>query len=307
MTGSQYIGRYAPSPTGALHLGNLRTALIAWLHARLRDGRFLIRMEDLDTPRVVAGSAESILRDLEWLGLDWDGPVLYQSDRRHHYVEALNELRQQGLVYPCYCSRKDIQMAASAPHARHNVYPGTCRELDRLTAKRKAQKKSPALRIRVADDQIDFHDAVLGGQHEQLSESCGDFVLQRADGIFAYQLVVVVDDLAQQVSHVVRGADLLSSTARQIFLARNLAADRAAIEYAHIPLLNDAKGQRMAKRDGSESGESWRVAGGTAESLVGQFSGQLGIQTSAELSAAELLEQLAAEQLDNALRDCVNG
>ena len=236
-------GRYAPSPTGDLHLGNLRTALLAWLQARLCGGRFLLRIEDLDTPRVVAGSADKILADLAWLGLDWDGEVVFQSQRSALYQLAIDELSRQDLIYPCFCSRKDIQQAASAPHMPSGVYPRTCFGLSSEEINDRARTKNPALRIKVEAD---------------LEATCGDFIVKRADQLFAYQLAVVVDDLEQQVTHVVRGQDLFDSTERQQYLARllqplSLQQNIMPINYHHVPLLCDASGQRLAKRDGSMS------------------------------------------------------
>ena len=271
------VGRYAPSPTGELHLGNLRTAVLAWLHARLQGGTFLLRMEDIDLPRVVSGSADQILRDLEWLGLDWDGEVIYQSQRLEYYQTALAELDRQGVIYPCFCSRKDIRKAGSAPHREVNetpskiIYPGTCRQLSLAQRKDKRKHKHPALRLRVDDD---------------LEEQCGDFVVKRADDLFAYQLVVVVDDLAQGVNQVVRGADLADSTARQQYLAtllsRQNASKSSSIAYFHTPLMCDENGQRMSKRDGSLSISAWRDQGNSQpERLLATLLQSLGLDLGA--------------------------
>lgn len=290
------VGRYAPSPTGPLHIGNLRTALLAWLHVRLQGGRFLLRMEDLDLPRVVDSSADSILRDLEWLGLDWDGEVVYQSQRTGLYQAALSQLEQQNLVYDCFCSRKDIQQAASAPHGKEGVYPRTCVDLDSVTVEQKRQQKAPAVRVRVNDKPISFNDGCVGPYQQTLTQACGDFVIKRADGLFAYQLAVVVDDLEQGVTDVVRGADLIDSTARQIYLAEQLQPD-ASTTYWHVPLMLDDHGQRMAKRDGSLSIAEWREDGSNAEQLVGLLASSLGIiETSDVLSATDLLSELTIER-----------
>jgi len=268
-------GRYAPSPTGDLHLGNLRTALLAWLHARLSGGRFLIRMEDLDTPRVVAGSADKILADLEWLGLDWDGEVVYQSHRQILYQQALELLSQQDLVYPCFCSRKDIRQAASAPHTPTGIYPGTCSELSAAEIAERAIAKNPAFRLKV---------------EPALKSTCGDFIVKRADQLFAYQLAVVVDDIEQAVTHVVRGEDLADSTGRQKYLARLLQPNLQSIKYHHVPLLCDSSGNRLAKRDDSMGVSRWCAEGKSAEDLIGDFSVQLGLITANEsLTATELL------------------
>jgi len=271
-----YIGRYAPSPTGDLHLGNLRTALIAWLHARLNHGQFLVRMEDLDTPRTVAGSADQILFDLEWLGLDWDADVVYQSERTELYQDALETLLNLGLSYPCFCSRKDVQLAASAPHGKVGVYPGTCSNLSAEQQVKMRQKKPPAMRLRV---------------NAELANECGDFVIRRADQLFAYQLAVVVDDLDQCVTDVVRGQDLLDSTNRQQFLANKLKPVSISINYHHVPLMNDQSGKRMAKRDGSESAQQWRESNKSADVLVGKFAHDLGlIESNRPISTQKLLQ-----------------
>ncbi|RBP48690.1 tRNA glutamyl-Q(34) synthetase GluQRS [Arenicella xantha] len=250
------VGRYAPSPTGTLHLGNLRTAILAWLHARLQHGVFYLRMEDLDTPRTVAGSAAAIVSDLQWLGLDWDSDIIYQSQRDTLYDSALATLKQQGLIYPCFCSRKDIQQAASAPHVTAGVYPGTCANLTRDEIQQRQKSKTPAYRVRVK---------------ASLQDSVGDFVVKRADGLFAYQLAVVVDDLAQGITHVVRGNDLADSAERQQYLASLLAPNRAPITYLHAPLMLDSDGNKLAKRDGSDSLDTIREQNITAAELIGQL------------------------------------
>jgi glutamyl-tRNA synthetase len=237
-------GRFAPSPTGDLHLGNLRTALLAWLFARSRGGRFLVRMEDLDRGRVRERFVESQLRDLAAIGIDWDGPVVRQSGRSALYEDALARLD----VYPCWCSRAEIREAASAPHGDlpEGAYPGTCRE---LTAAQRSERehsgRPPALRIRAGGARIDFGDELYGMR----SGVVDDFVLRRGDGVFAYNLAVVVDDADQGVDQVVRGDDLLDSTPRQVFLARALRAREPA--YAHVPLMLGPDGARLAKRHGA--------------------------------------------------------
>ncbi len=243
----QVIGRFAPSPTGPLHLGSLVAALGSWLFARSCGGLWLMRMEDLDTPRVVPGMADDILRSLEILGFSWDGEVVRQSSRIAAYEEALVELECNGLVYPCGCSRAEIASASSAPHGREHElrYPGLCR--DGITA-----GKSPrAIRVRVNDEPVIFVDGVMGEVSENLSESCGDFVVKRADGPFAYQLAVVVDDAETGVNQVVRGADLLHSTPRQIYLQRLLGYETPA--YFHLPLVTGPDGAKLSKRDNAVS------------------------------------------------------
>jgi glutamyl-Q tRNA(Asp) synthetase len=240
---SHATGRFAPSPTGPLHLGSLVAAVGSWLCARQAGGRWLVRMEDLDTPRVVSGSAEDILRALRRYGLEWDGEVVWQSRRIALYQEALESLRARGLAYDCACSRAELQRAASAPLGAEAVYPGTCRE--GLAADRVAR----AIRFRVPPGVIAFDDAIAGHIEEDVAEATGDFVIKRADGPFAYQLAVVVDDAAQAVTQIVRGGDLLSSTARQIALQRALGLPQP--EYAHLPLVTGRDGAKLGKRDGA--------------------------------------------------------
>ena len=231
-------GRFAPSPTGPLHLGSLVAAVGSWLYARAGGGRWLVRMEDIDTPRVVPGSAEEILAALQRYGLEWDGEVVWQSRRTQMYERALRELRAKDLVYDCACSRADLQRAASAPLDREPVYPGTCRN------GLGEGKIARAIRFRVPDEIIAFDDLVVGHQQENVAERTGDFVVRRADGLFAYQLAVVVDDAEQGVTQVVRGADLLASTPRQIALQRALGYPMP--QYAHLPLV-----AKLGKRDGA--------------------------------------------------------
>lgn len=236
-------GRFAPSPTGSLHLGSLAAAVASWLFARAADGRWLVRVEDIDTPRVVPGSAEEILSALRRYGLEWDGEVLWQSQRTERYEEALERLRAAGLVYDCACSRADLQRAASAPLGAEAVYPGTCRN------GLPEGKAARAIRFRVPDEVIAFDDLLRGRVEEHVGTQTGDFVVRRADGLFAYQLAVVVDDAEQGVTQVVRGVDLLGSTARQIALQRALDYETPA--YAHIPLVTKPDGSKLGKRDGS--------------------------------------------------------
>ena len=305
MTTKAYIGRYAPSPSGEQHIGNLRTALLGWLHARLHNGQFLVRMEDLDTPRVVRGSADGILRDLQLLGIDWDGEVLYQSARQADYQAALDQLRDAGLTYACFCSRKDIQLAASAPHVASAAYPGICANLSAAEAGIKRRHKVPATRLKVSGQPVELVDGCLGPQSEHLVQTCGDFVIKRADNVFAYQLAVVVDDLYQAVTHVVRGADLSSSSARQIYLAGLLAPKRRPIWYFHVPLMMDPEQQRMSKRDGSESLTQWLGDGKTVEQLVGSIAADFGLIDKHEpLSSGELLLQLTADRFSQTLEKC---
>lgn len=242
------VGRFAPSPSGRMHLGNVLCALLAWLSARQQDGQYLLRIEDLDTLRCPRSYADLIIDDLRWLGLDWDGKILYQSERTEIYEQYEAVLREKGLLYPCFCSRAALH-AASAPHLSDGrvVYAGTCRNLTPEQVAEKRKTRAPATRVRVPDEVIGFTDAVWGPYEENLARECGDFIIRRSDGVFAYQLAVVVDDARSGVTEVVRGADLLSSTPRQIWLHRLLGFAPPA--FAHLPLLCDHDGRRLSKRD----------------------------------------------------------
>jgi glutamyl-tRNA synthetase len=268
------VGRYAPSPTGDLHLGNARTALIAWLWARHAGGRFLLRFEDLDRPRVRLGCAREQAESLAWLGLDWDGDPVSQSERAELYDEALAALRARGVVYECFCSRADVRRAASAPHGPDGpVYGGLCRELtDSERAQRRSLGREPSLRAR-------------------MQGASGDIVLRRSDGVVAYQLAVVVDDAAQGVTHVVRGADLLDSTARQLELYGLLELEPVP-EHVHVPLLLGADGERLAKRHGAVGLTELRAGGADPRDLVGWLAHSAGLLERARpCTPAKLVEQ----------------
>ncbi|QEY23749.1 tRNA glutamyl-Q(34) synthetase GluQRS [Neisseria animalis] len=241
-TSPPYTGRFAPSPTGLLHIGSLLTALASYADARANGGRWLVRMEDLDPPREMAGAADEILRTLEAFGFEWDGETVYQSRRDEVYRAALGRLQNAGLAYPCYCSRKDWQ-AAAVSGADGFVYNGRCR----LPSQRPSDNgKAPAWRLRVADEIVGFTDGIVGGYAQNLERDIGDFVLLRADGFWAYQLAVVADDADQGVTHIVRGQDLLVSTPRQIYLQRCLGVPTP--QYAHLPLLTNRLGQKWSKQ-----------------------------------------------------------
>ena len=238
---TDYIGRFAPSPSGLLHIGSLLTALASYADARANRGKWLVRMEDLDPPREMPGAAAHILHTLEAFGFEWDGEVVWQSRRHSLYRDALGRLKEKGLLYPCYCSRKDWQ-AAAAQGADGFVYNGRClRPEDRPHT-----DKPPAWRIRVNDETIGFDDGIVGHYAQNLARDIGDFVLLRADGFWAYQLAVVADDADQGITHIVRGQDLLVSTPRQIYLQRCLGF--ATPHYAHLPLLVNKHGQKWSKQ-----------------------------------------------------------
>lgn len=236
---SGYRGRFAPSPTGALHFGSLVAAVGSYLDAKSNNGDWLVRIEDLDWKREVPGAAGEILHTLERLGMGWDGDVIYQSQRSGIYQDALDSLNKQGLIYPCICSRKEIAdsgiIGVNGP-----IYPGTCLK-NPIPANR-----AHALRIRTNDDTIEFNDISKGFYSQKLRNDIGDFVLRRVEGIYAYQLAVVVDDAEQNITHVVRGADLLDSTPRQIFLQRLLGYSTP--RYLHLPIVTNAIGEKLSKQ-----------------------------------------------------------
>lgn len=311
-------GRYAPSPTGALHLGNIRTALCAWLHARLTHGQFVLRIDDLDGPRVRPGAVEQIIDDLRWIGLDWnEGPTeggkggpYFQSARILYYEAAFDMLRDAQKIYPCYCSRQDISRLASAPHEGQATirYPGTCRDLseNELAEKRQNQgNRSPAWRFRVPNEIVELDDVVMGKYSQHVERDVGDFVIRRGDGVFSYHLAVVVDDGLMGITDVVRGSDLLDSTPRQMVLQRELGLPNP--RYWHVPLMRDAYGQRLSKRDGSESVAAWRLAGQSPSALIKHlFSSLDGCIQDGELGVSDLLRDLTFEGLRTMLREATH-
>jgi glutamyl-tRNA synthetase len=282
-------GRFAPSPTGTLHLGNLRTALLAWLFARSRDARFLVRMEDLDTGRVRERFYDQQLHDLAALGLDWDGPVVRQSERLALYDDAIETLRAQGLIYECWCTRAEIREAASAPHGDlpEGFYPGTCLQLtDAERAERRATGRPPALRVRADAATVGFEDHVAGPEHGVVD----DFVVRRNDGAYAYNLAVVVDDAAQGIGEVVRGADLLDSTPRQLWLGERLGLP--AVGHAHVPLMLGPDGARLAKRHGAVTLADRAARGETPDDVRALLAASVGLAEPGErVTAAELVER----------------
>src|SRR6516165_2431137 len=267
-TGATVIGRLAPSPTGAQHVGNARTYLIAWLSARSQNGRVVLRIEDIDSPRVKAGAMESVCKDLRWLGLDWDDGPIVQTERLAYYQAALECLPAQEIVYPCTCTRTDVERSASAPHLEHEgpIYPGTC-STRRAGDVANITDRPVAWRMRVGNETIAYDDAFRGPVSLNLHAIGGDFVVWKSAGTPAYQLAVVVDDNAQAVTEVIRGDDLVTSTPRQIVLYRALGL--APPRFIHVPLVVGADGRRLAKRHGDTRMQTLREAGVAAESLLG--------------------------------------
>ena len=241
-------GRFAPTPSGRLHLGNILCAMLAYLSARSQGGRFLLRIEDVDVPRCPRRLAQQAIDDLRWVGFTWDEEPLYQSDRTEIYREALERLMADGHIYPCFCTRAQL-MSLAAPNLGDTqvVYNRACAALTPEEAAERAKTRAPAMRLRVPEEEISFVDGLFGAQRENLARDCGDFILRRSDGLYGYQLAVVVDDALSGVTEVVRGRDILSATPRQIYLQRLLGCPQP--EYVHIPLLTDAQGRRLAKRD----------------------------------------------------------
>lgn len=301
-------GRFAPTPSGRMHLGNVFSCLMAWLGARSAGGTVLLRIEDLDPRAQDPEKADLLMRDLEWLGLAWDEGPYFQSKRTEVYLEAIKELDRQGLTYPCFCTRAELH-AATAPHASDGtyLYAGTCRGLTPEQVAQKSLVRPPATRLRVpnADDPqgtIEFRDLVFGPRRETLAEECGDFLVRRSDGVIAYQLAVAVDDGLMGVTQVVRGRDLLTSTARQLYIARRLGLPQAT--YGHVPLLVAPDGRRLSKRDRDLDLGALREQGVPAEKIVGSLAAAAGlVPRSAQATAEELVgafswDALAAHRED---------
>lgn len=241
-------GRFAPTPSGRLHLGNILCAMLAYLSVRSQGGRFLLRIEDVDIPRCPRSLAKQCIDDLTWLGFTWDEEPVYQSDRADIYRAALDRLAEDEHIYPCFCTRAQL-MSLAAPNLGDTqvIYQRTCAHLTQEEAAERMKTRAPALRLRVPDEDVSFVDGLFGLQTENLEQDCGDFILRRSDGLYGYQLAVVVDDALAGVTEVVRGRDILSATPRQLYLQRLLGY--SAPDYVHIPLLVDHLGRRLAKRD----------------------------------------------------------
>ncbi|WP_341885993.1 tRNA glutamyl-Q(34) synthetase GluQRS [Synechococcus sp. UW140] len=281
-------GRFAPTPSGPLHLGNLHTALLSWLFCRLQGGEWLLRIDNLDTPRVQAGAEAQIIADLAWLGLAWDPPIWRQSERRGLYASILSALRRSGALYPCRCSRRMLAHL-SAPHGAWPLYPGTC--LDKQHSWGEEQAKLPSWRLHLPATELEWQE--LGNYPNKLNgaEQVGDVVLRRADGYVAYHLATAVDELWMGINTVVRGSDLWVSTGPQVALMQMLG--QTAPQYWHLPLLLDNQGNKLAKRDRALGVASWQAQGGSAAQLIGKWAAQNGwIAPGSSISTQELLEEL---------------
>ena len=292
---TEITGRFAPSPSGRMHLGNAFSCLLAWLSARSAGGRIILRHEDLDPARCRREYADKIEEDLCWLGLDWDeggsrgGEGYYQSSRRELYRQFLEVLDEKGLIYPCFCTRADLH-AASAPHTSDGtpVYSGACRSLSPEQQRERAKNRTPALRARVPDRALSFTDGLQGPCAVELARDCGDPILRRSDGVHAYQLAVVVDDALMGVNQVVRGRDLLSSTPWQLWLQEELGFSHPA--YYHVPLLLSGDGKRLSKRDGDMDLGAIRASGVSPERVIGRLAFAAGLIDREEpVTAAELI------------------
>ena len=292
------VGRFAPTPSGRMHLGNALSALVAWLGARSAGGRMIMRIEDLDPRAQDRQRSDLLMRDLEWLGLDWDEGPYYQSERTDRYQQALALLGDAGLTYPCFCTRSQLH-AASAPHASDGtyVYQGTCRDLSPSEVAMRLRERKPATRLRVPSPSdpngtVCFDDLVYGRHQEVLARDCGDFLVRRSDGVFAYQLAVVVDDALMGVNQVVRGRDLLGSVARQTFLFESLGYQPPT--YAHVPLLVAPDGRRLSKRDKDLDLGALKEAGVDPRRIVGALACAIGLAEHGEaVTPQELLDRFS--------------
>ncbi|MGZ3427253.1 MAG: tRNA glutamyl-Q(34) synthetase GluQRS [Polyangia bacterium] len=301
-----YRGRFAPSPTGDVHLGTARTALAAWLAARAAGGAYVMRIEDLDGPRTIPGAEERILADLAWLGLDWDeGPDVggphapyRQSLRLARYDAAVEQLLASGRAFRCWCSRAEVARAAAAPHGPADDgprYPGTCR----ARATPPPRDRRPSVRLRVEPEEVTFLDGVHGASSQDVAAAIGDFLIRRADGIPAYQLAVVVDDAVMGMTDVVRGDDLLGSTARQLLLYRAL--DLVPPRFAHVPLVLGPDGARLSKRHGAIGVRALQERGLSRGHIVGLLASTLGLcPAGAEVTARQLVDGFSLDRINRA-------
>lgn len=302
-----YRGRFAPTPSGELHLGGARTALVAWLDARAHDGHYVVRVEDLDAARSVPGAEQRIMDELRWLGLTIDespelggsyGPYR-QSEKRARFGEVIAQLLTEDRAYACFCSRKEIAGASVAPHGESDDgprYPGTCAKLTRAQIAERARTRPPAIRLRAETGAIQWIDRVHGERSDDVASTIGDFVLRRADMVPAYQLAVVIDDAEMRISHVVRADDLLTSTARQILLYRALGWNTPS--FAHVPLVVGPDGVRLSKRHGAIGIGALRARGLTPSSVVGALAATLGLcEPGVSVTPTELVGAFAMRRL----------
>jgi glutamyl-tRNA synthetase len=305
MTEQKIVGRFAPSPSGRMHMGNAFSALLAWLSVRKAGGEMVLRLEDLDPARCKPAFCTQIEEDFHWLGLDWDiggsqgGTLFYQSQRTGIYQDYLEQLRQKGLLYPCFCSRNQLH-AASAPHRSDGVllYSGACRSLTPEQQQERGKLRRPAIRVQVPEEVISFTDGVQGEATQNLAQDCGDFILRRSDGVFAYQLAVVVDDALMGVNQVVRGEDLLDSTPRQIWLQRQWGFPQP--DYFHVPLLYGTDGHRLSKRQKDLDLGSIRSKGTSPEEVVGRLAHWAGLIDRPEpVKAADLIGEFSWDKIPN--------
>jgi glutamyl-tRNA synthetase len=293
-----FRGRFAPSPTGRLHLGNARSALLGWLQARAAGGSFLLRIEDLDRARCRPQHLEDLYRDLEWLGLTWDEPPLVQSQRDDVYREALEKLERSGHLYPCFCTRAEIARVASAPHGLSDEgprYPGTCAGLSAESSAGRSRARPPALRFRPPPGEVCFEDGLRGRTCQDVATVVGDFVVRRNDGVASYQLAVVVDDAASGITDVLRGEDLLSSTPRQLQLYEALGLK--APRFWHVPLVLGEDGKRLAKREGAFALAELRERGIPAERVLGLLAAWSGLGEGEPVTLEELVRRFRPEAL----------
>ncbi|MGZ6131636.1 MAG: tRNA glutamyl-Q(34) synthetase GluQRS [Myxococcaceae bacterium] len=295
---STHRGRFAPSPTGRLHLGNAWAAVLGWLWARAEGGEFLLRIEDLDTARSRPELTDALLADLDWLGLSFDGAPTFQSRRLDLYRASFEKLRATGRLYPCHCTRSEIARAVAAPHGPADEgprYPGTCLGLSANESAERARSRPPAWRFRPREGPTEFRDRVHGAFVQDVAAEVGDFVVLRNDGVPSYQLAVVVDDAATGITHVLRGDDLLASTPRQIQLCEALGLPVPA--YAHVPLLLGPDGKRLAKRAGTPSLGELRDRAVPRERLIGLLAGWAGLADGGPVSVEELVPGFTLERL----------
>jgi glutamyl-tRNA synthetase len=299
------ITRLAPSPTGALHLGNARTFLINWILGRQNGWKIILRIEDIDGPRIKAGADQQALDDLRWLGIDWEDGPIYQLHRMPLYRAAMEQLLENKLAYPCVCSRKEVEQAASAPHAEDgaSVYPQTCRDrFDSVEAARRDSGKEPAIRFRVPDVTMTWNDLFVGPMVSHPARDLGDFIIAKsapAIGIAtpSYQLAVVVDDAAMGVTHVVRGDDLLDSTPRQMLLYNALGLEEEVPQYLHLPLVIGEDGRRLAKRHGDTRLSHYRELGVTPQRMLGLMAKWCGIGEHDAMNLPQMLQRFDIERL----------